>query len=300
MNVVHLESTLQQLKRFIVHTFFKVVATLLALLLGILYLTSLVSSTNTFSDTSINLMISVLYVLLIVTLSLLAWSFYLYQDQESDVEIVGYYDDQNDVEAVVTIENVKEEVVVKPKVQVYQRRYRGFDFVESQPTQKVAGFLVQQHPKVTQSILAMVSLERAVLLTSFFDIAYLSALKKCEEGGGTQMTLEALDKSLQEELHPLNEARSYLNSLEKREIQTLLLQINKKELTYALMGFDQEFQERILATMSPNIATTFREVLLAVDSKAYRKIDNGIATLFLLAKQLREDAKMRATNQPTG
>ena len=296
-------STLLHLKHFVITSFVKVVSTLFLLLIMILYLTSRISNTQIFSDTLIDVAITILYLLLIATLFLLAWSFYVWQEQESEVEIVSYYDDISEDKAIIIPSpeaSWVQDVSPSPKLVKYHRRYRGFDFVESQPAKKVASFLSRQHPKVTQNILATVATERSETLKTLLGRHYIQEMEVCAEGEGSYETLVALDLSLQEELHPLNEARLYLKSLEKNEIQRLLLKIDKKELTYALMGFEQEFQERILATMSPNIATIFREVLSQVDSKAYRKIDNGMATLFLLAKQLREDAKMRATNQPTG
>ena len=296
-------STLLQLKHFVITSFVKVVSTLFLLLITILYLTSRISNTQIFSDTLIDVAITILYLLLIATLFLLAWSFYVWQEQESEVEIVSYYDDISEDKAIIIPSpeaSWVQDVSPSPKLVTYHRRYRGFDFVESQPAKKVAYFLSQQHPKVTQNILATVAIERSETLKTLLGTHYIQEMEACAESESSYETLVALDLSLQEELHPLNEVRVYLKSLEKSEIQHLLLKIDKKELTYALMGFEQEFQERILATMSPKIATIFREVLSQIDSKTYRKIDNGMATLFLLAKQLREDAKMRATKQPTG
>ncbi len=293
-----------KVKALITQKFTSVVMALLLFLAGLLYVTTYLSHNYFLSETFIDISIYFIYLLLLSTLSLLAFSVYIYYTQEEEIEVVGYYldatDDAEETKEEVNVVDFEKLFVSKKPAVTYRRVHRGFDYFEAGDAEKMALFLSFQHPKITATLFSVCDLDVVTLVSEQLTPEYLEMVDRCDERTQDQGQIEALDKTLEMELHPHKKLFELIEKLQPQEVQAILRVVDKKELAFALLGLSQSLQERFFANMSPQTVETFKKVLIQLSGIQEKKITRALEALFLLAKQLKEDGKMREQNQPTG
>lgn len=301
---MNLEGYLLKVKALITQKFTSVVMALLLFLAGLLYVTTYLSHNYFLSETFIDISIYFIYLLLLSTLSLLAFSVYIYYTQEEEIEVVGYYldatDDAEETKEEVNVVDFEKLFVSKKPAVTYRRVHRGFDYFEAGDAEKMALFLSFQHPKITATLFSVCDLDVVTLVSEQLTPEYLEMVDRCDERTQDQGQIEALDKTLEMELHPHKKLFELIEKLQPQEVQAILRVVDKKELAFALLGLSQSLQERFFANMSPQTVETFKKVLIQLSGIQEKKITRALEALFLLAKQLKEDGKMREQNQPTG
>ena len=185
-----------------------------------------------------------------------------------------------------------------PVKQIQDQRYRGFEFLERMSQEDLVKYVEVHHPQIIAIVILMIDQERSIKLLQALEPDLAEEVSLIVEGDVNLLPsqVEKLDLALQEELLELYTECRILKKLEDSEIRQLLHQVNKKELMFALKGATQELQERFLANMSPNTSAWFHNLLAHAPQVSQENSDKAIKKLYLLAKQLRENGRIRATN----
>ena len=271
----------------------------------LLYLSHLLSQTRSLSDTFIDVAIFTLFTLIITILSAMGYLIYYFWKSDGPIEIKDVQDTLFDVlekpqkKRVVTedpqILRKEESVLIK---QIQDQKYRGFKFLEGLSQDDLLKYMQVQHPQIIAIVMLMIDQEKSIKLLQELEQTLADEVSNIVEGKVNLLPsqVEKLDLALQEELLELYLECRILKKLEDSEIRQLLREVNKKELIFALKGARQELQERFLVNMSPKASAWFHNVLTHAPEVSQENSDNAIKKLSLLAKQLRDNGKIRATN----
>jgi len=307
-------SYLEVLKQQVAQHFKESVLFLGALLLLLLYLTSLLSKTTTLADPLFDLFIYILYFFLVLILVSAALLFYLYlEDPDPAVLLESKYLAESaevvensavpvmleDEEAEETdpyllwLEKIKKVAVSKSKDD------KGFRSFEGLSVAKALVFLRAQHPQLALLILTQLQplYQRSVFegLTEAEQQKSLSLAEVSKAPRGE--SLDLIERFLQRTFDPLAEACSFLRGLQDQDLRALLKRVDKKELMFALQGATKELQEKFFANMSPKASAEFQRVMDTFRQTDEQKSVQAIKNLYLLAQQLREDGRIRTRKE---
>ncbi|MGB5966431.1 MAG: FliG C-terminal domain-containing protein [Sulfurimonadaceae bacterium] len=298
---------------------------LLALLFGalalLLYVTSLLSQATALSDIFVDIAIYTIYILLVLLLGSIAFIGYCRFEQEPLIEMNSYTPEGDLLDIENLLEQKEESLFDQDEKMVDDSDYkaminssksrlpsdltetmRGFGAVESSEIEKIVDYLSQQHPQIAAVILLMIDVKKAETILEHFETAQRDDVVTSMEDTGTisQEALHLLDDALQIELFALQKECSALLQLDSAEIREILRHVDKKELMFALKGAMQELQEKFFVNMSSKASTEFKNVLASVSRIDQKKSQNAIKNLYLIAEQLRDNGKIRATNKAMG
>jgi len=274
---------------------------LLFLFLLFVYLSTLLSHTHTLSEGVVDVAIFLLFTLFIAILSAMGYLVYFFWNVP-EVEV------QASVQEKRAAKPQKPRVTVEPTEikasqensleQIQDHNYRGFGYLERLEAAALQKYLEPQHPQIIALVLLMIDQQKSHNVLSSMDALLAEKVSKVMSVPErvSERQIEKLDLALQEELLELYAECRVLHQMQEREVRQLLLQVDKKELMFALKGATQELQERFLANMSPKTRSYFRKLLEHAPQVSQENSDKAIKKLSLLAKQLRENGKIRATN----
>lgn len=280
----------------------------------LLYVTSLLSQATSLSDLIVDLAIYTIYILLVLVIGSLTFITYCRLEEEPLNETESGTSERDVVETKKLLAP-KDEKAVEDRsdraiISSARNRLlsdtattmRGFALVESYKTEEMGHYLSQQHPQIAALILLMTDLEKAeAILEHLEPVQRDTVLAGMKEMGNVSKTaLKLLDEALQVELSPVKNECLFLGELESDAIREILRHVDKKELMFALKGATQELQEKFFVNMSSKASAEIRNILASVSSINQTKSQNAIKNLYLLAQQLRDNGKIRATNKATG
>ena len=274
---------------------------LLFLFLFFVYLSTLLSHTHSLSEGVVDTAIFLLFTLFIAILSAMGYLIYFFWNvPEAEGEALSQEKSTVRLQEPATrIEASEVKIREKSSLkQIQDHNYRGFGYLERLEEAALQKYLEPQHPQIIALVLLMIDGQKSRSVLSSMDAFLAEKVSEVmsEPAGVSEQQIEKLDLALQEELLELYVECKLLHQLQEHEIRRLLLQVNKKELIYALKGVTQELQERFLANMSPKTRSGFHQLLVHAPQVSQENSDKAIKKLSLLAKQLRENGKIRATN----
>ena len=267
----------------------------------LIYLSTLLSHTTYFSDAFVNIAIFTLFTLIVIVLSSMGYLIYYFWNKTEVTEREPLPElpkkRHKKVNKAVVAPVLKEEKCLSIK-QIQDKKYRGFEFLERMEEEELFKYIEIQHPQIIVMVILMIDQEKSIKLLEAFEPVLAEKISKIVASNVNLLPsqVEKLDLALQEELLELYTECRILKKLEDSEIRQLLHQVNKKELMFALKGATQELQERFLANMSPNTSAWFHNLLVHAPQVSQENSDKAIKKLYLLAKQLRENGRIRATN----
>ncbi len=304
----HLKSTLRRHSKLLLVLLFGALALLL-------YFTSLLSQATALSDTTVDILIYIIYILLVLILGSIAFIGYSLVEEEPlssmnsyapqrevfDVEELLNRESTRDAnEDVQTVEKSKYSAVISSAKErlssSFSMSMRGFEIVDSSQTDKMAHYLKGQHPQLIALILLMIDLDKAEAILEQFEHSLSSeVIARVEDMKIVpQEALTALERALVDELRVVQRECSNLHSLESFEIREILRHVHKRDLMFALKGATQELQEKFFVNMSSKASTEFKKALASLSRVDETKNQNAIKNLYLLAQRLRENGKIRA------
>lgn len=295
---------------------------LLVLLLGffvlLLYLTTLLSQATALSDTFVDIAIYTLYLLLISILGSMTFIAYCVFEEKPLIEVQSYRPkrdlskvENRIVRPVETLPKTDEdavdygEIIMRAKKSFPSEpavKMQGFAAVATSETEKIALYLSQQHPQIAAVTLLVIEVDKAADILEHIESAVRDDLLVCITGmqSVSHEAVKGLNSALQRELIPSPEECSGLRTLESETIRTILRQIDKKELMFALKGMTQELQDKFFANMSSKASAEFKKALTSVSVNEPIRSRKAIKNLCLLAERLRENGRIRATNKAMG
>ncbi len=296
----------------------KLLLLLFGLFLLLLYLTSLLSQATALSDTFVDIAIYTLYLLLISLLGSMTFIAYCMFEEKPLIEVQSYspkrdrYEIEN--QAVSPVEVLLEEddgsadygeIIMRAKKSFPSEpdvKMQGFAAVATSETEKIVLYLSQQHPQIAAVILLAIEVEKAADILEHIESAVRDDLLVHITGmqSISQEALNGLDSALQRELIVRHEECPGLYTLESETIRTILRQINKKELMFALKGMTQELQDKFFANMSSKASAEFKKALASVSVNEPMRSRKAMKNLCLLAERLRENGRIRARNKAMG
>ena len=279
-----------------------------ALLLLLFYLTSQLSKNSILDDRALDLAIYTVYLLLVLVVGSMGYLVYLLFDDTAVVQPSLYEN-----EPPVILPSILEEVEIpqrnKPQEDLesyrslFQERGQqsaGFDLLRRLSQEETVMLLRAQHPQLS-ALLLMQRDDVLSLMQQLPEHIQQEQYTSLQESSKVEdSVLKHVSEGLETVLSKPKEACELLASLDEREIRELLQHITKRELMFALQRSDQELQERFLANMSEVTAERFKKALRLNGALTRAKSYNALKKLYLLAKQLREDGKISASNQVTG
>ena len=304
----HLKSTLRRHSKLLLAVLFGALALLL-------YFTSLLSQATALSDTTVDILIYIIYILLVLILGSIAFIGYSLVEEEPLSSMNNYAPQREmfDVEELLNRESTRganEDVqtVQKSKYSAvlssakerlsssFSMSMRGFEIVDSSQTDKMMHYLKGQHPQLIALILLMIDLDKAEAILEQFEHSLSSEVISRVEDMQivSQEALTALERALVDELRTVQRECSNLHSLESSEIREILRHVHKRDLMFALKGATQELQEKFFVNMSSKASTEFKKALASLSRVDETKNQNAIKNLYLLAQRLRENGKIRA------
>ena len=278
-----------------------------ALLLLLFYLTSLLSKNSILDDRALDFAIYTIYLLLVFVVGSMGYLVYLLFDETAIVQRSLY-----EKELPMSLPSVSEDAETpqhnpqkelesyRPLFQERSLKREGFELLRSLSQEERVTLLSAQHPQL--SALLLMQRDDAVLLMKRLPKRQQQELYRClqESKKVDESVLKRVSEGLETVLSRAKEACEFLGSLDEREIRELLRHVTKRELMFALQHSNQELQERFLANMSKVTAERFKNGLRLNGALTRAKSHNALKKLSLLAKQLREDGKISASNQVTG
>ena len=268
----------------------------------LIYLSTLLSRVTDLSEIFVDASIFILFSLIIIVLSMMGYLIYYFWNttetkyvEEQVFELPKKPQKQTVLAEDSQILNEEKRLPVK---QIQDQKYRGFEFLERLSQEDLQKYIEVQHPQIIAMVTLMIDQEKSIKLLEGFEPPLADEISTILEANINLLPsqVEKLDLALQEELLELYSECRILKQLEDSEVRQLLHQVNKKELMFALRGATQELQERFLANMSPKASTWFHNVLTHAPEVSQENSDKAIKKLSLLAKQLRDNGKIRATN----
>ena len=279
-----------------------------ALLLLLFYLTSQLSKNSILDDTALDFAIYTIYLFLVLVVGSMGYLVYLLFDETAVVQ-TSLYENESPArqplvseEAEAAEENKPQEDLesYRPLFQQRSLQTEGFELLRSLSQDETITLLRAQHPQL--SVLLLMQRDDAVLLLQQLPDTVQQELDTCmQESSKVDVSvLKRVAEGLEMVLSRPKEACELLSSLDAIEVRELLRHVTKRELIFALQHSDQELQERFLANMSEVTAERFKKALRLNDAVYRPKSHNALKKLYLLAKQLREDGKISASNQVTG
>lgn len=304
----HLKSTLRRHSKLLLVLLFSALALLL-------YLTSLLSQTISLSDTIVDILIYLIYILLVLILGSITFIGYCLVEEEPlsmisssppqsemfDVEELLNRERNRDVkEDQQTVEQSKHSALLNSAKQRLALNFsmptRGFEIVASSQTDKMTHYLKGQHPQLIAVILLMIDMHKAEEILEQFEYDLRRDVITNIENIQTvsKESLSALERALIDELRVVQRECLSLQSLESVEIREILRHVDKRDLMFALKGATQELQEKFFVNMSSKASTEFKKALSSLSRIDETKNQNAIKNLYLLAQRLRENGKIRA------
>ena len=274
---------------------------LLFLFLLFVYFSTLLSHTHSLSEGVVDAAIFLLFTLFIVILSAMGYLIYFFWNVP-EVEEAPSVQEKRAVKpqkSTVTIEPIEIKTAqASPLEQIQDHNYRGFGYLERLEEEALQKYLEPQHPQIIALVLMMIDEQKSRTVLSSMDALLAEKVSEVMSAPErvSERQIKKLDLALQEELLELYTECRLLHELQESEICQLLLQVDKKELMFALKGATQELQERFLANMSPKTRSWFHQLLVHAPQVPQQNSDKAIKKLSLLAKQLRENGRIRATN----
>ena len=267
----------------------------------LIYLSTLLSHVTDLSEIFVDAAIFLLFSFIIIVPSSMGYLiYYFWNTTETKYveELMPEVPSKPQTKTVSTEspELLKEESL--PIKQTQDQKYRGFEFLERLSQEDLQKYIEVQHPQIIAMVTLMIDQEKSIKLLENLEPVLADEVSTILEGNVNLLPsqVDKLDLALQEELLELYSECRILKQLEDSEIRQLLHQVNKKELMFALRGATQELQERFLANMSSKTSAWFHKVLVHAPEVSQENSDNAIKKLSLLAKQLRENGRIRATN----
>ena len=304
----HLKSTLRRHSKLLLAVLFGALALLL-------YFTLLLSQATALSDTTVDILIYIIYILLVLILGSIAFIGYSLVEEEPLSSMNSYPPQREmfDVEELLNRESTRDanedvQTAEKSKYSAvlssarerlslsFSMSMRGFEIVASSQTDKMMHSLKGQHPQLIALILLMIDLDKAEAILEQFEHSLSSeAISRVEDMQiVSQEALTALERALVDELRTVQRECSNLHSLESSEIREILRHVHKRDLMFALKGATQELQEKFFVNMSSKASTEFKKALASLSRVDETKNQNAIKNLYLLAQRLRENGKIRA------
>ena len=293
--------------------FREIFVALLVLLFLLLYLTSQLSTITFLSETFFDLIIYTVYLLLVFIIGAMTFVVYNYletplmgfapfedeerllREQEERVSVDSYDVGPTllDSEQQLTLLYIEQERLRLSRESVLL----GFVAVEEREIEVLMTLIEKEHPQLLVVLCTYLSRAYIQRLYSSFDAEKREMLLIMMQESHTLSfeVLKIVDGYLQALFSPLHKECSVLHALSDQEVRQLLKKVHKKELMFALKGATQELQEKFFVNMSNKTAALFRDAM-----ERYRTVDqtksvNALKNLYLLAQQLREDGKIRAT-----
>ena len=267
----------------------------------LIYLSRLLSHVTDLSEVFVDVAIFTLFSLIVMVLSSMGYLIYYFWNttETAYVEEKLFEAPQKPKKKRVLIETPEIKVEERlPIKQIQDKKYRGFEFLERLSEEDLQKYMDVQHPQIIAVVMLMIDQEKVIKLLKDLEPTLAEEVSSILQGKVNLLPsqVENLDLALQEELLELYTECRFLKKLEDSEIRQLLHHVNKKELMFALKGATQELQERFLANMSPKASRWFYNLLAHAPEVSQENSDNAIKKLSLLAKQLRENGRIRATN----
>ena len=268
----------------------------------LIYLSTLLSHATDLSETFIDVTIFTLFSLIIMVLSSMGYLIYYFWNTTEPSSIKEQLQETSqqpqETRALIEVPQVFKDKKSLPVKQMQDQRYRGFEFLERMHAEDLLKYVEVHHPQIIAIVVLMIDQEKSIKLFQALEPNLAEKVSVIVKGYVNLLPsqVEKLDLALQEELLELYTECRILKELEDSEIRQLLHQVNKKELMFALKGATQELQERFLANMSPNTSAWFHNLLIHAPQVSQENSDKAIKKLYLLAKQLRENGRILATN----
>jgi len=275
-------------------------------LLFLFYITSLLSKNSVLNDTVIDILIYGIYLLLVLVVGSMSYIGYLVFDE------VPLYETLSDEQPVHEMTEVLFETPQMSEkdafeIGIYQPLFRdkslspdAFEPLQKLSQKELLKLLGEQHPQL--ALVLLMQRDDAELLFEQLEPVLRQALLTRMQASlpVTPLFLKQLSEKLNTLLLRPKEACQFLASLNDAEIRELLRHVTKKELMFALKRVKQELQERFLANISSPTAERLRRAMREVGDGYGLKRHSSMEKLCLLAKQLREDGKISASNQVMG
>lgn len=276
-----------------------------AILMLLLFLTSLLSQTQGFPDLLVDLLIYMLYLLLVGVISLMSYIVYMLSDaRASEIHHIkpAVKSVNTPILEVAAISKTIDKIVNEKEESfslMSETPHEGILLLESLEVEMLTGFLEEQHPQIAAVILLLLKQEKRDQLLENLEARHVQEVKAAFAGVKrvSENAIIALDKALKKEFTPLYTECTGLKHLSDHEIREILRHIDKKELMFALKGVTQELREKFFANMSAHTASTLMRVLESTSHIDETKSYNAIRNLYLLAQRLRENGRIRTTNK---